>query len=350
MSWLRVSDTASSHPRLLAVLDLPDADEMLTHLVFSFISRCMVTSAQKRQDYLITSGQAREAAMTSALLKKATEAAIAVGLMEEVAEDDEARELLAGAPGTIYRLMDDPDFMHMRLRAEIEWDAQRKADNRNSAITAPVRARDGDACRYCGKSVVWGDGQSARGATFDHLHPGKSAEGVDDLVVACRACNGRRGDGDELTLLEAPSLDQRLISKRTAVWLTSHGITTDASFGDRKEWNAQVKASEARAAAAQPQAETRAEQTARIRERAFESLREARGAAEQTPSGAPGEVLEEMLQGASEDVPDLSPTCPRDAGLPSPDGPGRVGTGRSGAERAWAGLGGRGAAQPPPKT
>ena len=41
------------------------------------------------------------------------------------------------------------------------------------SIIVPVRWRDGDACRYCGKVVNWADRKGGKGGTYDHRMPGQ---------------------------------------------------------------------------------------------------------------------------------------------------------------------------------
>jgi hypothetical protein len=50
-----------------------------------------------------------------------------------------------------------------------------------------VYARDGRQCRYCGSTTAT--------LTIDHIVPRiqGGADGLDNLVVACRACNSRKG-------------------------------------------------------------------------------------------------------------------------------------------------------------
>ncbi|MBT2273870.1 HNH endonuclease, partial [Rhodococcus qingshengii] len=97
-----------------------------------------------------------------------------------------------------YKLIDDDhDFLHLRTKEEIEWEKQQRRDNNNPAITIPVRLRDGDACRWCGKVVDWGTKNGARSGTYDHLIPGRAAT-VETSVVACRGCNSSRGKAESL--------------------------------------------------------------------------------------------------------------------------------------------------------
>lgn len=56
----------------------------------------------------------------------------------------------------------------------------------SSATLNHVFARDGGACRYCG---------SLDNPTFDHVAPRCQGGGdeAENLVVACRSCNSRKG-------------------------------------------------------------------------------------------------------------------------------------------------------------
>jgi 5-methylcytosine-specific restriction endonuclease McrA len=69
--------------------------------------------------------------------------------------------------------------------------AQRK-ELRDRELREAVRGRDGDCCRYCGIEVKWQDRKSPKGGVLDHVRPDLAA-GADNLVVACRACNTRKG-------------------------------------------------------------------------------------------------------------------------------------------------------------
>ena len=56
-----------------------------------------------------------------------------------------------------------------------------------------VKTRDRSLCRYCGIRVNWADKKGPDGATYDHVDPdGDNTR--DNLVVACRRCNGRKKD------------------------------------------------------------------------------------------------------------------------------------------------------------
>lgn len=56
-----------------------------------------------------------------------------------------------------------------------------------------VKTRDRSLCRYCGIRVNWADKRGPAGATYDHVDPdGDNTR--ENLVVACRRCNGRKKD------------------------------------------------------------------------------------------------------------------------------------------------------------
>jgi len=188
MPWLRVGDTAADHPVTLAPLEDEAADERTVNELFGFAVRCAVRAAAHETDYVVTVGTARSVA--GGRYETLVPAAIRAGYFSWVeleAEDGTTRRAL--------KLLEEADLFHMILRDERAWTNARKRDTSNPTLTAPVRERDGDACRWCGQVVVWsGDRKSGRAGTYDHVRPGQPAESPDDLVVACKTCNSARGD------------------------------------------------------------------------------------------------------------------------------------------------------------
>ena len=93
---------------------------------------------------------------------------------------------------------DDADYaLHDYLdrnpsRAENDVARAQKRELRDPVLRDVVRRRDADMCRYCGKTVRWADRRSGDGGVLDHVRPDVAA-GADNLVVACRACNTRKG-------------------------------------------------------------------------------------------------------------------------------------------------------------
>ncbi|MGC6586571.1 HNH endonuclease [Paenibacillus sp. Dod16] len=55
-----------------------------------------------------------------------------------------------------------------------------------------VKNRDCDCCRYCGNEVDWTDRKTGKGGTYDHVDPDGPTT-FENLVVACRSCNSRKG-------------------------------------------------------------------------------------------------------------------------------------------------------------
>jgi hypothetical protein len=218
MPWLRIGDTAANHPIALAVLEDPAADDRLLNEVFGFVLRCSLQSTAHLTDYLVSMGTAIQIGGHSrvwALL----DAAVDAGYFSP------AEMIVDGIARKAYKLLDEPDFIHMRTREEIEWERQRKTDNSNPALIVPVRLRDGDACRYCGLVVDFRPGQRKGriAGTYDHRRPGHEAT-VETYVVCCRACNASRGDDTNadasLPLLPAPA--KPYYSAHTIEWIRTN--------------------------------------------------------------------------------------------------------------------------------
>jgi len=90
------------------------------------------------------------------------------------------------APGTY--LFHDWWDLGYATGAKVKLARDRRRELRDPAVRAAVHARDGDTCRYCGKTVNFNDRRSDRGGTIDHVLPGL-ARGAGNLVVACLKCN-----------------------------------------------------------------------------------------------------------------------------------------------------------------
>lgn len=69
---------------------------------------------------------------------------------------------------------------------------RRSAFHRDDSLKEKIRLRDGDNCRYCGRTVNWTDRRGPRGGTYDHVIP-RGPETLENLVVACRLCNNSKG-------------------------------------------------------------------------------------------------------------------------------------------------------------
>ena len=221
MPWLKVSDTAAQHRIVWRALEIPGASMQSMWSLFGQVLALAVEAAAFKTDYIIERGSVLKFTGTPEAAEKFIADAMFCGyLTGEVPLDD----------GRIaYRLIEDEDLFHMRLREEIDWENRRRNDTRKTSLIVPIRARDGDACRWCGHVVWWGDRKGGRGATYDHLNPGVPAETPDDMVVACRSCNSSRKDnaGWAVDLLPAPV--KPYFSAKSAAWLTENGVPTKAS-------------------------------------------------------------------------------------------------------------------------
>jgi hypothetical protein len=192
--WLRAGDNAATYPRVMRIAALVGSDDRTLNEMFGWLVRCALQSAGHTEDYRIDAGTVLMlgGGRTSELVR----IAVKVGLLRQVRQAGEIS----------YELIDDPAFLHMLLKDEIEWNAQRKRDTSTPALCAPVRLRDGDGCRYCGVVTSWGtaDRKSGRAGTYDHLIPGRAGT-VSTMVIACKTCNSRKGDDrDALVLLDPP--------------------------------------------------------------------------------------------------------------------------------------------------
>ena len=226
MPWLKVSDTAAQHRIVWRALEIPGASMQSMWSLFGQVLALAVEAAAFKTDYIIERGSVLKFTGTPEAAEKFIADATFCGyLTGEVPLDD----------GRIaYRLVEDEDLFHMRLREEIDWENRRRNDTRNGALIVPIRARDGDACRWCGNVVYWGNQKGGRGATYDHLNPGVPAETPEDMVVACRSCNSSRKDnaGWAVDLLPAPKTPY--FSAKSAAWLTENGVPTKASAPSAK--------------------------------------------------------------------------------------------------------------------
>lgn len=233
MPWLRVGDTSATHPIVLRALELDDADDRILNELFGFTSRCAVLAAAHKTDYIVEMGVARQVAGLSRW-EALTDAAVFCGYFSRVKGED-------GRPA--FKIVSDDELFHMRLKEEIEWERTQRNDTRNKDLTVPVRTRDGDACRWCGRVVRWGDQKSGLGGTYDHVRAGLAAETPDDLVVACRKCNQSRGSDREAwagrQLLPAPK--DPFYSKKSINFLAENGVkvtnqkTLDIDYEGRVE-------------------------------------------------------------------------------------------------------------------
>lgn len=216
MPWTRSGDNAATYPALMQLQGTKGADDRLLNEIFGFVWRCSCQSAAHLTDYVVDAGTAH--------MLGGSRAATLIRLCEKAG---------VFTPRTIngvrsWVLLQDPDFIHIQLRAEVDWSRTQRNDTRNTALTVPVRLRDGDNCRWCGVLVQWRGKKTGRSAELDHLRPGEPGT-VDTMVVSCRTCNGARQNNvnawaDNHELRPAPGSPR--YGKTTAAFLTDNGYPT----------------------------------------------------------------------------------------------------------------------------
>ena len=213
MTWLKLSDTAPMHPKVLRLALTRGADERTVDEVFGFISRCAAISAGYLTDGIFDVTVATQ--VSGARWQTLTAQAVEGGLLR----------VKGRGPRRTWTVIPDNDLWHILSRADVEWARQRDADRRNPQLTNQVLARDGDQCRYCRVIVNWKDMRSGRGGTFDHTQPGQPAT-VDTYVVSCRRCNGILKDQprplDGIPLLPPPPMPYFSPASKTQEVLTTY--------------------------------------------------------------------------------------------------------------------------------
>jgi len=221
--WLKEGDAAANHPIVLAAMEMDDADDRILNECFGWVNRCATQSAAYERDYVITVGTAKLMAGSIGRYHALVKAAKFCGYITdtEITVDGETRQA--------FKLVEDNDLFHMILKDERAWTNQRKKDQRNPKLTVPVRLRDGDACRYCGKTVSWSDRVSGRAGSYDHTRPGEEAT-PQTYVVCCKECNGRRSNDPESNWKTLAVPDEPLYGPQTVEFLAGHGVTVQPSY------------------------------------------------------------------------------------------------------------------------
>jgi hypothetical protein len=195
--WLRIDDMLNSNIKIRGLVDdnvtgeraITQRNETVGHWLALLVAAAQGTDGFLTADMVHSTGtKATTARLTRARFGRQP-------LMHELEPDGSAPACACLADrqwhdGFAYALHDFLD----RNPSKNENDVQRakKAELRNSKLKHAVRLRDRDQCRYCGVACDFADRRSDQGLTYDHVDP-ELAAGLENLVVACRGCNGRKG-------------------------------------------------------------------------------------------------------------------------------------------------------------
>ncbi|MFS4487768.1 HNH endonuclease [Dietzia kunjamensis] len=227
MAWLKVSDRAATHPAVMELGEVDPDDPRLLNEALGWLLRCAVQSAAMLTDGIISQavGRGFGGERTAALAAACIEA----GLLEEARTE-------TGKPA--WKLLADHELFHWKNSVEVEFERQRRQDRSTPELSLQVRARDGDACRYCGRVVRWGISRSGIAATLDHRDPGRAGT-VETVVVSCLRCNSARGmdpaADERVPLLDVPDEPYFSPDSRRYInnhpWSIKHGITVAGRRG-----------------------------------------------------------------------------------------------------------------------
>lgn len=223
MSWVRVSDDAMSHPRLIDVYEVEEGSQTSRLEVFGFFMGLATYSAKQLTDGIVSRGVAYSLASperADLLLR----VCLSLGLLEWVEVDGQKK----------LRLFTSEDFVHLLSKAEVEARRNRSRENRDPKLKSAVIYRDGDLCRYCGVPVRWTGPIGFSSGTLDHVDPTSVGSAtVEGIVVACHQCNSSRQDAraefDEAHPLRPVPADP-YYSQWSAEFLNRNGYEVESSL------------------------------------------------------------------------------------------------------------------------
>lgn len=194
MAWLRIGDNSVTHPHMSKLLEACNLDHTKKNQAFGVYVALATVSAAHLTDSVVEMGMLAQIAPGSE--REMLGILVRAGIASHT-EVDGRRMIKLN--------LDDEEFVHARKRDEVLIDRRRSRDKRDDSLMIPVRVRDGDQCRWCGKTVSWTARRGNRAGTIDSL-TGHKGSTVDTLVVACHRCNStRREGGADLELRDPPA-------------------------------------------------------------------------------------------------------------------------------------------------
>ena len=310
MSWVRVSDDAMSHPRLIDVYEVEEGSQTNRLEVFGFFMGLATYSAKQLTDGIVSKGVAYSLASPDRadLLLRVCEA---LTLIEWVEVDGQRK----------IKLFTSEDFIHLLSKAEVEARRNRSRENRDPKLKSAVIYRDGDLCRYCGVPVRWTGPIGFSSGTLDHVDPTSVGSAtVDGLVVACHQCNSSRQDAraefDEANpLRDVPAVPY--YSQWSAEFLNRNGYEVQSSSEPPKPISSDAQKTcdvPGEAKGVDPEGTERAQARRRVDPGETDHLASADPHA--TPSGAPSAV--EVDPGEIDHLASVDPSLEYRELLPPP--------------------------------
>jgi hypothetical protein len=124
---------------------------------------------------------------TAGKLKSLADKLVVVGLWEPAEIDGEAGWLFHDWAD--YQPLEEDTSSDLGRR---RW-SRKNALSKNRDLRERVQGRDRSMCRYCSVRVDWKNKRGPQGGTYDHVDP-EGENTFDNVVVACRRCNGRKRD------------------------------------------------------------------------------------------------------------------------------------------------------------
>ena len=170
MAWIRIDDQIAHHPKFLKAG--PTA---------SWLWVGCIAYAQR----YLTDGFVPGAAVPSLSTVKRVAASLRilvdVGLLDKT---------VGG-----YRVHDYLEYNSSasEIQADRNWDRFRKELYSQPDLVRSIKQRDRNRCRYCDIEVNWSDRRGPSGGQFDHIKA-RGPNTLDNVVVACRRCNIRKGN------------------------------------------------------------------------------------------------------------------------------------------------------------
>lgn len=204
MPWLKSSDDAADDPLVLGLCTRRTQRYALLGALFAL--RCY--AARHLTDGFLPAAVVNEIpkGLRSKLLSNVE---TGVSLVHQRGDACECLKDTWWPEGTSYAyyvhgyLADNPTADEFDLRK------RKREEARDAELREQCYRRDAGQCRYCGVHVgAWADNRSGRGACLDHVDPNR-ADGIVNLVLACRECNSRKGNRTPeqaaMTLLPVPT-------------------------------------------------------------------------------------------------------------------------------------------------